>query len=473
MLAGIGSMIGAGINIVPFALQRTVPGIGDHVLVAYLLAAIPAALAALCYAALGSAMPRAGGSYVYASRALGPLPGFIASFSQWVGLCMAIGVVAYLIPPFLRDVAQAGQWVAVATMLDQRTVRLVLALLLVWLFVLVNVRGVTSVTRTLVPLVMLMFISAGVVIIVGFSHDPAAYIASHSLSRTLPTVAPNPWTVIPPASAILFSSFIGFDAIAQAGGEARDPERSIPRAVILTLVSVGLFYFLFTAAVYHAVPWPYVAYAATAGDVTAPGLLAPLVSPAVAIVMVAGGAIALIKDLPGMILGVSRLCFAWADDGVFPSRIAQVHATHHTPHVALIVSALLASLSIVGGHLADDFFVGVDILVTAMLVNFLVMAVALLAIHRTNPALSAQMRVLRGRSVRMVVGIPALLLLTILLAVQIWRDLGNRSQAWYLHPTLVWLLVMMVGIAIYLRETRALARRGINIHEVTRVLPLE
>ena len=107
---GICSMVGAGINIVPFALQRTVPGVGDWVLVAYALAAVPAVLAALCYAMLGSAMPRAGGSYVYASRAIGPYAGFLASFSQWFGLCIAIGVVSYVIPPFLRDIAAAAQW---------------------------------------------------------------------------------------------------------------------------------------------------------------------------------------------------------------------------------------------------------------------------------------------------------------------------------------------------------------------------
>jgi APA family basic amino acid/polyamine antiporter len=61
-------MIGAAINIIPFTLQRTVPGIGPYVLPAYLLAAVPALLAGMAYAMLASAMPCAGGSYVYASR---------------------------------------------------------------------------------------------------------------------------------------------------------------------------------------------------------------------------------------------------------------------------------------------------------------------------------------------------------------------------------------------------------------------
>src|SRR5574341_1499470 len=89
---GVCSMIGAAINVIPFMIQRNVPGIGPHVLPAYLFAALPAILAALAYAILSSAMPRAGGSYVYASRALSPYLGFVASFSQWFGLSIAIGV---------------------------------------------------------------------------------------------------------------------------------------------------------------------------------------------------------------------------------------------------------------------------------------------------------------------------------------------------------------------------------------------
>ena len=89
---GICSMLGAAINVVPFMIQRHVPGIGPYVLPAYLFAAIPAVLAAFAYAILASAMPRAGGSYVYASRALNPYLGFVASFSQWFGLSIAIAI---------------------------------------------------------------------------------------------------------------------------------------------------------------------------------------------------------------------------------------------------------------------------------------------------------------------------------------------------------------------------------------------
>src|ERR1700741_1186954 len=81
----IAAMVGVGINILPFMVQRSEPGIGKWVPLAYLVAAVPAVLAALCYAILVSAMPRAGGSYINVSRALSPFAGFIASFSQWFG----------------------------------------------------------------------------------------------------------------------------------------------------------------------------------------------------------------------------------------------------------------------------------------------------------------------------------------------------------------------------------------------------
>ncbi|MFN5581052.1 APC family permease [Gemmatimonas sp.] len=474
--AGIGSMVGAGINIVPFALQRTVPGIGPWVLTAYAIAAVPAVLAALCYAMLGSAMPRAGGSYVYASRAIGPYTGFLASFSQWFGLCIAIGVVSYVIPPFLRDTAIAAQWTDVAAMLDQRLVRLALALGFLWTFVLVNLRGVKAVTRTLVPLVALVFLCSGLVILTGYTHTAADYqalLAARGDSAMLEGSAGEFWRVVPPAAAVLFSSFIGFDVIAQAGGEAKNPSRTLPLAIGLAIGVVGIFYFAFTGAVYRAVPWQYVAAASQRGDVTAPGLLTALVSPAVGVLMMSGAALALIKDLPGMLLGVSRLCFAWAEDGVFPRQIARVDPVNGTPRTALFASAMLSTLGILGGHFAGDFFLGVDILVTAMLVNFVIMALSVLRLPSHNPAIARDVRVITARWAQVLVAVLALITLLALLVVHSWRDLTADVAGWYARSTLVWALVMAIGTLVYWRETRALAAAGRDLRAITAVLPPE
>ena len=175
---GICSMLGAAINVIPFMLQRSVPGIGPWVLPAYLFAAAPAILAALAYAILASAMPRAGGSYVYASRALHPYLGFVASFSQWFGLSIAIGVVSYVLVPFLRDIAAALGRVSLAATLDVGVVRVALALAFLWVFVAVNLRGVQLYERTLVPLMFVMFALGAVVIVSGFLFDRHDFAAA-------------------------------------------------------------------------------------------------------------------------------------------------------------------------------------------------------------------------------------------------------------------------------------------------------
>ncbi len=332
---GVCSMVGAGLNVIPFMIQRNVPGIGPNVLAAFLLGAVPAVFAGLAYAILGSAMPRAGGSYIYASRSLSPYLGFIASFSQWFALSVAIGVVSYLITPFLRDIAVALEWTAAAATLESGLVRLAVALGFLWAAAGVNLAGVKVYTRLMVPLMFLTFALGGVVVIAGFSHEQAEFVAALAArgSTVVLTAEAAPLSsVLLPASALLFASFIGFDSIAQAGGEARFPSRDLPLAIFIAVGSVAIFYFLFTAAVYHAVPWQYVAAEAQVHDVTAPGLLGYVLPPFWTVVIVASAAVALIKDLPAMLLGVSRLMFAWAADGIFPQVVAAVHP--RSPHAA-------------------------------------------------------------------------------------------------------------------------------------------
>ena len=155
---GVCYMLGASINVVPFMIQRNVPGIGPYVLGAFLLAAVPAIFAAFAYAILSSAMPRAGGSYIYASRGLNPYLGFIASFSQWFGLSIVIGVISYIIVPFIRDFFASLNFTEVADILEVGWVRVSLALLMLWTFVYVNIKGANAYKNVLLPMMLLMFL---------------------------------------------------------------------------------------------------------------------------------------------------------------------------------------------------------------------------------------------------------------------------------------------------------------------------
>lgn len=474
---GICSMIGAAINVIPFMIQRNVPGIGPYVLPAFLFAALPAILAALAYAILASAMPRAGGSYVYASRGLNPYLGFVASFSQWFGLSIAIGVVSYVLIPFLRDIAAALGWQAMAGTLNTGSVRLTLALIFLWTFVFVNLRGVKLYERTLIPLMFLMFLLGGIVIVTGFAFNQqdfsAAVLAREGRVIAHAATAPFRFDVFLAAAAILFSSFIGFDSIAQAGGEARNPGRTLPLAIGIAVVTVGTFYFLFTAAVYHAVPWTYIAEEALKRDLTAPGLLGYLLPAGWTVAIVAGAAVSLTNDLPAMLLAVSRLMFAWAEDGIFPRRVASVHPKWHTPHVAIVLSGLMATVGILGSHLAGDFFLGVDILVTSMLVNFLLMCASVLTLPRRNPAIAREVRVLPSRRLQMPLAWLGVIVIGSFLVIHLWKDFTGLTRAWYFHSTPVWLMVMAVASAIYFRELRNLRRAGIDVDGIFSKLPPE
>lgn len=474
---GICSMMGAGITVIPFMLQRNVPGIGPWVLPAYLFAAVPAVLAALAYAVLASAMPRAGGSYVYASRGLHPYLGFVASFSQWFGLSIAIGVVSYVLVPFLRDVLGAVGFSDAALLMDVGWVRVGVALTFLWGSVAINLRGLGLYERILVPLMFLMFILGGVVVVAGFLFDHADFAAA-LLAREGAALSPAPPAPFSPgtflaASAVLFSSFIGFDSIAQAGGEARNPARTLPLAIGIAVVTVGSFYFLFTAAVYHAVPWSFIAERAQTQDLTAPGLLGYLLSPGWTVLIVAGAAVALANDLPAMLLAVSRLMFAWAEDGVFPRGVARVHPMSRTPRTAIVLSGLMASASILGSHFAGDFFLGVDILVTSMLVNFLVMCLTVLALPRRNPGLEAEVKVLPARAPRMALAGVGAALLTLFLGVHLWKDLTAEVGAWYFHSTPLWVAVMGLASVVYLRKVGELRRSGTDVEALFRELPPE
>ena len=472
---GVCAMVGAGINVIPFMIQRHVPGIGPYVLPAFAIAMLPAMLAGLAYAVLASAMPRAGGTYVYASRGLYPYLGFVASFSQWFALCVAIGVVSYVLVPFLRDIAVTAGWADVAAALERGPVRLTISLGVLWAAVGVNLRGIALYERLVVPLMFLTFVLGGIVIVAGFAFNHADFAAVVLARDGLPTVATPALggDVLLTASALLFASFIGFDSIAQAGGEAKNPARDLPLAIAIAVISVAVFYMLFTAAVYHAVPWQHIAAEAQRRDLTAPGLLGYLLPPFWTVIIVSAAAIALIKDLPPMLLSVSRLMFAWAEDGIFPPAVAAVHPRFRTPHVAILASGVMATLGIVGSHLAGDFFLGIDILVTAMLVNFLLMALTVLTLPYRNPALARAVTVIPSPTARAALAGLGVVVLGVFLAMHTWRDLTGPATAWYFRSTYLWGVMLATGSLIYFREVSALRRRGVDVAARFAELPVD
>ena len=455
----IAAMVGVGVNILPFMVQRSQPGIGPWVPLAYVVAAIPAILAALCYAALASAMPRAGGSYVNISRALNPFTGFIASFSQWFGLSMAMGVVAYFLVPVLRDFLLAAGWLHAGTVLDATFARITISILAIWLAWGLNVIGIELYQRSVVILAAITIVGPIIMTIAGALHraTPAATVGAPEAPADWPrfTIAAFMGTAV-----VLFSSFIGFDAVAQAAGEARKAI-DLAHAIVIAIVCVTVYYVCFTWSVYHAVSWQQIYSASKIHDVSAPGLLAPYLPGWLAITILASVLVAILKVLPALMLGNSRTLYAFSRDRLLPPSFSRVHPRFRTPHVSLTVTAIAGSLCVLGCNWAGDFFLGVDLLVLSMLVNFFLMAVSLLRFPYSHPELYQRMIFLKSRVLQFSIASSAMVCLAALLAVQVFDDLHSMSP-WYLKATTSWTVAMLGGCWLFYRFWVRLRSEGLD-----------
>jgi APA family basic amino acid/polyamine antiporter len=131
----------------------------------------------------------------------------------------------------------------------------------------------------------------------------------------------------------------------------------------------------------------------------------------------------------------------------------------------------MATLGILGSHLAGDFFLGVDILVSSMLVNFLLMAVSVVTVARRNPVLARSITVVPDARLRSLVAWLGVMVLAVFLIVHTWKDLTGPAAAWYFRSTPVWALVMAIGSVVYWLEVRGLRRAGIDLDARFAALP--
>ena len=134
----------------------------------------------------------------------------------------------------------------------------------------------------------------------------------------------------------------------------------------------------------------------------------------------------------------------------------------------------MATVSILGSHFAGDFFLGIDLLVTSMLVNFLVMCLTVLRLPRRNPELDGAVTVLRNPGTRRALAALGALLLGLFLAVHTWKDMTADVSAWYFRSTPLWLIVMALASMIFVREWTGLQREtGGRADRVFETLPPE
>ncbi|HEX5467908.1 MAG TPA: amino acid permease [Gaiellaceae bacterium] len=312
VVIGLGAMIGAGV-FAAFAPAAEAAGAG--LLIGLGAAGIVALCNALSSAQLAALYPESGGTYVYGRRQLGPFFGYLAGFGFVVGklaslAAMALTFGSYVAPSFARELGIAAVVALTA----------------------VNYRGIAktaALTRVLVACVVatLAFVIAATLLAGEPDVDRLGSVASDSGFRDVLA-----------AGGFLFFAFAGYARVATLGEEVREPERTIPRAIVIALGSTLLLY----AGV--ALSLVLVLGPDRVAGSTAPLALAVEetgLSGADAVVRV-GAALASLGVILSLLAGVSRTIFAMADEGDLPRRLAAVHPRYRVPHVAeLVVGAVV------------------------------------------------------------------------------------------------------------------------------------
>jgi hypothetical protein len=141
--------------------------------------------------------------------------------------------------------------------------------------------------------------------------------------------------------------------------------------------------------------------------------------------------------------------------------------------VAILLSSFTATAGIFGCHFAGDFFLGVDVLVIGMLVNFTLVCLSVVFLARRNPSLASGFRVLSSRRSQIILGGAGAILLGVLLVAQIGKDLSANVSAWYYRSTWVYLLAVAAVSLLFSIRWRGLRSAGVDLEKLYSTLPPE
>ncbi|RUL75962.1 APC family permease [Dyella choica] len=309
----VNGMIGAGI----FGLPSTAYAlIGVYSLLALALSAVLTWLLALCYAEVSSRFKQTGGPYLYAKRGLGPFLGLEAGWLYWLARVLTIASVCNLLADYL------GYFVPGAATGLPRAVIVCAAIAIMTLTNLAGVRTSTTVTNVftvgkLVPL--LLFALVGLFFL---DFDRFA-VPSH--------VEP---TSFGKAILLLFFSFSGFERVSIIAGEARDPRRDVPFALLASVGIVAVVYILILFVCIGTLP-----HLAQSTRPLAEASSLVLGGTGAAIVVL-GAIVSIAGNLNGALLVAPRVLYAMAEQKQLPSMFAATHSRLRTPHVAILCTAL-------------------------------------------------------------------------------------------------------------------------------------
>ncbi|QLH74433.1 MAG: amino acid permease [Methanomassiliicoccales archaeon] len=325
LMIGIGPNIGSTI----FILIGTGTGIaGPGIILAFILNFFVTICTAFSYAELASAFPETGGGYLWIKEGMFPPFGFLGGWMSWVGHCIACSVYAL-------GFGAGMLWMIDAMDIDlgmsEHMIRVVFSVMIAVVFIYLNYRGVKGAGRSeiVVSLILILVISTFVVF--------GAYkiLIDPDPGRNFTELMPKGTLSILTSMAFTFMVFEGYEVVAQTGEEAKDPERTVPKAMFLC---IGISTFLFVAVAVTAIGvsgweniagWKDLAIARSAEGVI-PYFGGDLIAFGIII-----GSVAAVNSI---IFSVSRVSFAMGRDGNLPARFGKLHKKNQTPTTALLVS---------------------------------------------------------------------------------------------------------------------------------------
>ena len=376
----IGDTIGSGIFLVTSDMARAV-GSAVLVLIAWIFGGIVVLFGAFCYAELGAAFPRAGGPYVYLSRGLGPLWGFLfgwmsAFLERPVAMAtLAAGLLRFLgfLFPVVATRLYAGHAGGFEFTLTAAQLLAALAVVLVTAinYLSVKMGGAIQVLLTSLKIGAIVLIIAG-----------GALYGKNAPAEAARAAAPMSWGMLGALLTALVPAmwaYNGFNDLGDLGEEIREPQRNIPLAILLGLFTVGGLYLLANVAYFRVLTFSQVAQSQHVASDFVQAVAGARGAKWLTIAM----AISALGALHVVVLTGARIPYAMARDGMFFAFAKRVHPRLHTPNGALIfIGAIGALLALTGTY--EELY---SLFVFALWIFFALTAIALLRLRRKEPDL--------------------------------------------------------------------------------------